>query len=218
MKMLHKNLLFVACFAALLLGCNTGGDTPQSPTTEPKKAVIKALDISDYLSMMPTGIFDDSTQVMDEEEKEKLVQGEKGNYWHITKQDANRIEMAANNDASSKVILQLFPKKDGTALVGIEIINGDDDSTSFWALNANKDELREAGRVLPDVTAADFVADNKPFSEDYEGDISYHLNDASNIEAVIWTKDDTEFAGRKVSNKVMLAWSGTAFTKSVSPK
>jgi hypothetical protein len=199
-----------------IVGCNSKDQTDQTPAKkpQPKKVVEETLTALDYFGMVSNSTFDEVANGMDEDEQHSLVNDGVGKAWKITSQTNDRIELVQNAQPANKIILQAFAQGANPPLIGLEIISkdpesGDQDATTFWQVNKNTHLLDDAGGILPNISANDYVA--SPFPDDYEGDIAYNLKDATTIQTKLLLWDDPEFQGKKIVNDIKLVWNGSQF-------
>jgi hypothetical protein len=205
--------IFLQCFLVLQAIASAafaeGHDTPACAVEQEHAAVL------DIFRLLPATIFENTLEGLNDDEKERLLDYGKSEYWILLPDNRDNLELVSLPFGDTRVFLHVYREDDdgGTlALIGSR-------SESICTLElwrTSKGRFTPAD-TPPEPPVTDFFAKGNKMPKDVQASILFCL-DGQGLEAqaVFWNRQGR--AHVPVDNEVRYVWNGRRFEKQLQPK
>ena len=207
MRTIVLRILFFSCYVAVagaILSITAGNSTAKD-STPPSAA--------DLLRMLPTSIFDNTPEPLNEEELELLLVQGYTHAWVIVENKTDSMRMTATGDNPGEVHVHILRSSPG-GIIMLGARTNDSCATELWAYNPY-------GGIIPydtppDPTFSDLFTQNKHLPKNLVPSYRICLENGM-LEAVPLFWDTAGPVSISPDNRVFYLWNGKEFVKRVIP-
>ena len=208
---MHKKVrLSTLCFASLcFLSCLTR-PANESNRLQTGETVFSTIPMGTILVSLPTSIFDNTTEGIDQQEMNILTQNQESDNWKVTESNTGRLTIACKN--SNSTLCFYAYALDADAILIAQTFNEQAISTESWLYNSIEQTITRH-EILPSVSINDFYSDadmvTNPIS--YNANVVMSVSDYGTLvyDVHSWMEEDLEMNSLVFS--VTATWDGESF-------
>ncbi|MDR2695383.1 MAG: hypothetical protein LBC79_03270 [Deltaproteobacteria bacterium] len=207
MRVCAVSLLFFLVLPALALAAPAEEHAPGAAGREP----IAALEI---FRLLPATIFENTLEGLSEDEKERLLEYGKSEYWILLPDSRDSLEMVSLPFGDTRVFLHAYREDGGgtRALTGSR--SAELCTLELWRMSEGHFAPFDAP---PEPPVADFFARGNKKPKDVQASILFCLDgEGLEAQAVFWKRQGR--AHVPVDNEVRYVWNGRHFEKRIRPR
>jgi hypothetical protein len=164
--------------------------------------------------LLPATIFENTLEGLNAEEKERLLDYGKSDYWILLPDSPDSLELVSLPFGDTRVYLHAY-REDGGGTLALTGSRSEGICTlELWRIN--KGHFAPVD-TPPEPPVADFFAKGNTMPRDVQASILFCLDGLGlEAEAVFWKRKGRAYV--PVDNEVRYEWNGRNFTKRVQPK
>ncbi|MCL1985863.1 MAG: hypothetical protein FWG59_05390 [Betaproteobacteria bacterium] len=202
-------LPFFLVLQAIAVAAFAEGAGQAAPAAEQNH--LPALEI---FRLLPATIFDNTLEGLNEDEKERLLDYGKSEYWILLPDSGDSLELISLPFGDTRVFLHACRESGGGTLALIGSRSEDICTLELWRINKGHFSPADAP---PEPPVTDFFAKGNKMPKDVQASILFCL-DGRGLEAqsVFWNRQGR--AHVPVDNEVRYEWNGRHFEKRIRPK
>ena len=198
-----------ACVAFLLFSCVLfAGFAVEQAASVRAAEPVAALEI---FRLLPATIFENTLEGMDADEKERLLDYGKSEYWILLPDSRDDLELVSLPFGDTRVFLHAYREDGGGTLALIGSRSEDICTLELWRMDQGNFAPVDSP---PEPPVADFFAKGNRMPKDVQASVLFCL-DGQGLEAqaVFWNRQGR--AHVPVDNEVRYEWNGRLFEKRV---
>ena len=172
---------------------------------------IAALEI---FRLLPATIFENTLEGLNEDEKERLLDYGKSEYWILLPDSRDSLEMVSLPFGDTRVFLHVYREDGGGTLALIGSKNEDICTLELWRMSRGHFAPVD---TPPDPPVTDFFAKGNKMPKDVQASVLFCLSGQGlEAQAVFWNRQGR--AHVPTDNDVLYAWNGKRFEKQIRLK
>ena len=172
-----------------------------------------AITAEEIFRQLPTSIFDNTSEPLSDESKQKLLDNGYTSNWVIVQKTPDTLRMSASSDGTNEVtVLLLRSSPGGVAVLGAK--TSDSCAAELWGYNAHGGIVPYTGPQEP--SPSEFFSAERGFPPGIMPSYRLCLEDnALEAKPLFW--NDEGLADITPDNRVLFVWNGKEFVKQVIP-
>jgi hypothetical protein len=170
--------------------------------------------VLEIFRLLPATIFENTLEGLNEDEKERLLDYGKSEYWILLPDSRDSLELVSLPFGDTRVFVHAYRVDSGGTLALTGSRSGDVCTLELWRMSAGNFAPVDTPPAPP---VTDFFAKGNKMPRDVQASILFCLDEQGlEAQAVFWKRQGR--AHVPVDNEVRYEWTGRHFEKQIRPK